>query len=80
MFGALNRKPVPRVVVRHLRDRHEAPLKVAQAELAALRVAADLHVHETSGAPEICPSTLVCGKTRVLDFCSVKGVWTVRSK
>ena len=53
MLGALDRKPVPRVVVSHLRDRHETALEITEAEFATLRIAADFHVHETSGTPKM---------------------------
>ncbi len=38
-------------MVHHLWHRHEAPLKVAQLEVAALGVATNLHVHVALGAP-----------------------------
>ena len=53
MLGALDRKPVPCVVMSHLRDRHETALEITKAEFATVRIAADFHVHETSGTPEM---------------------------
>ena len=53
MLGALDRKPVPRVVMSHLRDSHETALEITEAEFATLRVAADFHVHKTSSTPKM---------------------------
>ena len=53
VLRALDGQPVPGVVVHHLRDGQEAALEVAQLEVARVRVATDLHVHEALGAPEI---------------------------
>ena len=79
MLGALDRKPVPRVVMSHLRDSHETALEITEAEFATLRVAADFHVHETSSTPKMKgkKELVKCSQNQVLNtrflhvlFCS----------
>ena len=52
VLSTLDRKPIPRVVVGHLWDRHETTLEITEAEFSTLRIAADFHMHETSSTPE----------------------------
>ena len=52
MLRALNGQPIPGIVVDHQWNAHESPLKVAQLEIAVLRIASYLHVHVTPRTPE----------------------------
>ena len=52
MLRALDGQSISRIMVDHQWDAHESPLKVAQLEIAVLRISSYLHVHVTPRTPE----------------------------